>query len=516
MKKFSLKPLGDSCIQRLCKSWFFIGLIMAFCVSACGDDDENTVTPKFPEKQNIVCNAGETKEFAFEANTNWSLTSSAIWCKFEKDGMDEFILSGEAGKQTVTLTVTDDDQKVDNVSVAKLELTMGGQTIVIGEVTRSAVGYELKIYDEAGNEIQELEVGYNTYTPFKVKANFRFAATNLPSWVALEGDALVGAIDREVKGGLKIIADGSREKYPLEASEANLITFADESGKAFFPIKVYYKGMTPGAIEITTPATNRYDWTVSLDGKSFAQEGNTNTYTNRLPFTIKTLNDDYEIVFIEKGMYNNSLYLMDPEVDEWMRCEGEKGNIGLIVSPLDPFSGIEERVGYVLALSRAEYESIKDDLEGALIDGEDITYKYQQSALLAAFTQKEIKKDTEEKSFLIKKGGWEEIDCTKVTDSYVLDFLNGNYSVQDVYSITAAGGEYFAVYPLLSEEEWMGIAFVIDENDNDVNDVVLEPSMDGDGMYTGVTLPESLNKTIFVIFRGTDRMNKKALMITPN
>lgn len=522
MKKFSLKPLGDSCIQRLCTTRFFIGLIMAFCVSACGDDDDNTVTPKFPEKQTIVCNAGETKEFTFEANTNWSLTSSAIWCKFEKDGMDEFILSGEAGKQTVTITVTDDDQKVDNISVAKLELTMGGQTIVIGEVTRSAIGYELKIYDEAGNEIQELEVGYDTYIPFKVKANFRFAATNLPSWVALQGDALVGPVDREVTGGLKIVQDGNCEKYPVEASEANVITFADESGKAFFAFKVAYKGMTPGVIETTVPSTNRYDWTVSMDGKSFAQAGNTNTYKNVLPFTIKTLNDDYEIVFLSKG-WDDNIHLVGSDFDffayEWMHCERDKGNLSLIVDEYIPNAmngDPKDRTGYVLAFSRAEFESIKDNLEETLVEDGDIAYKYTQSNLLVAFTQKEVKTETEEKSFLIKKGGWEEIACTKVTDSNILDFINGNYSVKDVYSISANGGEFFIINPLLSEEEWMGEAFVIDENDNDANDVTLEPGMDGDGMYMGVTLPESFDKTIFVIFRGADWTNKKALMITPN
>ena len=42
---------------------------------------------------------------------------------------------------------TDDDQKIEKASVAKLELTMDGETIVIGEVTRSAVGTELKIFD---------------------------------------------------------------------------------------------------------------------------------------------------------------------------------------------------------------------------------------------------------------------------------------------------------------------------------------------------------------------------------
>lgn len=63
MKKFSLKPLGDSCMKMSCKSWFFIGLLMTFCLAACSDDDDDAVAPIFPEKQNIVCNAGETKEF---------------------------------------------------------------------------------------------------------------------------------------------------------------------------------------------------------------------------------------------------------------------------------------------------------------------------------------------------------------------------------------------------------------------------------------------------------------------
>ena len=65
MKKFSLKPLGDSGMKVLCKSCFFIGLLMTFSLTACSDDDDDTVAPVFPEKQNIVCNAGEKKETTF-------------------------------------------------------------------------------------------------------------------------------------------------------------------------------------------------------------------------------------------------------------------------------------------------------------------------------------------------------------------------------------------------------------------------------------------------------------------
>lgn len=98
-------------------------------------------------------------------------------------------------------------------------------------MTRSKVDYELKIYDADGIDITEqgiLKVGYRDFVRFDVKANFRFAATNLPGWVELEGGSLVGAVNQKVKGGLKIIENEVREKYPVQASEENVITFADE------------------------------------------------------------------------------------------------------------------------------------------------------------------------------------------------------------------------------------------------------------------------------------------------
>lgn len=444
MKKFSLKPLGDSGMKTLCKSCFFIGLLMTFSLTACSDDDDDTAAPVFPEKQNIICNAGEKKEFTFTANTNWSLASSAIWCKFQTNDTEEYIVSGTAGTQTVTIIVTDDNQKVDNISVAKLELTMGAQTIVIGEVTRSAVGYELKIYDEEGNEIQELNVGYQDFARFKVQANFRFAATNLPGWVELEGGSLVGAVDQRVNGGLRIIEDENREKYPVEASEQNVVTFSDEEGKAFYSFRVSYSGMTPGAMELTLPSTNKYDWTVSLDGKTFTQSGggvagtggSTTTLKNRLPFTVKTLNDDYEIVFVEKGSSNNDLYIMDASYNEWMRCEREGGSATLIVNEYTPASyEPAERVGYVLVFSRAEYDKIKDNLEATIIDGENLVYRYEQSNLVLQFTQKEVKSGGDELSITAVDGqSYDPIECVSYTGGDA-DYFKSEYGVTGIFEI---------------------------------------------------------------------------------
>lgn len=508
MKKFSLKPLGDSCIKKLCKSWFFIGLIMSFCLSACSDDDDNNaITPTFPEKQNIVCNGGSTTEFTFEANTNWSLTSSAIWCKFQKDGEDEFIVSGKAGKQTITIVVTNEDKKVGKESVAKLELTMGGQKIVIGEITRPVEDYVLKIYDEEGNEIQELEAGYEQFIKFKVKANFRFAATNLPGWVELEGGSLVGIPNQEVKGGIKIIKDENREKYPVEASDANVITFADEAGRAFSPFKVFYKGMTPGTIEVTTPSSNKYDWVVSLDGKTFAKSeaeltgGGSNAikFKNRLPFTIKTLKDDFEIVFVEKGSNNNNLYLMDPEVSEWMTCERNGGEISLIVKPLDPATDmINERVGYVLAFSKPEYESIKGDLEKNIIDGTDIVYKYTQTNLLVQFTQKEVKVEETSQYFTSSEVTIESYSGTDANS------LKEQYGVKGISEIKEPIAK---MYITTSFEIWEAIAYYLEDKTEAPAELI---SVSGTIM---IDSKKAEGKDIFIVAKGETDADKAMLIV---
>ncbi len=64
--------------KLLFKNWLVLmSLVMACGFTACDDDDDNVGTaPIFPEKQEINLAAGGSQEFSFEANTNWSLSSS--------------------------------------------------------------------------------------------------------------------------------------------------------------------------------------------------------------------------------------------------------------------------------------------------------------------------------------------------------------------------------------------------------------------------------------------------------
>lgn len=443
MKHLELKSIAGHCKKVLYKGCLFVGFLAACGLASCSDDDESAAAPVFPELQSFSCNIGETKEFTFEANTNWTLESSELWCKLVSGENEGFVLTGSAGTQTVTIRATDEGATVDAASVAKLWLTMGMQRTVIGEVTRSALGSELKIYDMEGNELEALTVGYDDFEPFKVKANFHFAVTGTPNWVEVEGGSLVGVSNQEVEGGLRVVQDGTVEKYPVAATDNKMIVFSAEDGKASFSFPLVYAGMDPMDIDVTAPSGNRYGWTVSMDGKNFAQEGGqgtsgSSTYTNRIPFTVKVLNDDYEFVYLEEwedfsGTKNISL--IDPSM-LWLHCEGEKGDISLRVDENEPqYAGpAEERTGYVLAFSRAEYESIKDNLEANIVENGDIKYAYQQRNLLIQITQKEQETTTGEQLVNNVTSGDASMKINFV--AYTGEKLNHYQSTYNVQSVT--------------------------------------------------------------------------------
>lgn len=151
-----------------------------------------------------------------------------------------------------------------------------------------------------------------------------------------------------------------------------------------------------------------------------------------MPFTIKTLNDDYVLVYMEgwEDMGGNKNI---SEIDAsmlWMQCDGEKGKINLMIdeySPNTSWGEPESRTGYVLAFSRAEYEDIKDNLEETIVENGEIAYKYEQRNLLIAFIQKEVKEETEDKSFKIKKADGKMLHLVKRPTS-----LFWNYSKETI------------------------------------------------------------------------------------
>jgi hypothetical protein len=265
------------------KYWLVLmALVSVTLFTACSSDDD-AVTPVFPQVQPIAGEAGEVKEFTFEANENWSLSSDKIWCKLvQGEKTDAFVLNGTAGKQTIKVKITDDDASND-MSVAQLFLNMGGQKVAIAEVTRSAAGYKLQVFDAAGNDITEtgITVGYKDlaeqpiYNKFTVKSNYRFAVTNTPAWVDLEGGFMVGTPNKDAVGGVSFKENqGVSAKYAIAKEGNYTITFTSEDGKAAETVPVIFEGMPEDMMEITHPNEKNASiwnvWNVSLDGKVFS------------------------------------------------------------------------------------------------------------------------------------------------------------------------------------------------------------------------------------------------------
>lgn len=474
--------------------WFFISLLMAFAVTACDDDDNDVVNVTFPEKQTIGGAVNETKSLTFDAVADWTLTSSTTWCYFiteetpaakAAEGVKEYAISGKAGKQTVTIGISEEGQEYDQATVASIIIRMNGQEAVLAEVTRNAAGRTFKLYKKGEGDAwievsaeEGIEAGYDNFIQYKAEANFRFASTNRPEWLSIEGGSIVGAANQEVLFGIKVVE--GRPEYSKYEQNAP-INFQDEEGKSVFTYPVNYKGMDPEAMEYEGPG--QWNWTVSLDGQTFIQTSQgisggeeTSSYNKFVEFTITARNDEFEPVFVteyQDWTGNTAYEYVDNDDRAWMNVQvrdPKTGKIRVKVMKLDTSMGEEERIGYIFVFPKALYDKMQENPEeyGVIVKGEydqetmttpiSLREEYFQNYLLMNFIQKEQKKpgEVEEAAFNVyykesEDEGAEKIDIeqTLVTGQHV----EPNWGTKKVYSIQPNTIKQFFVEPIL-EGEW--------------------------------------------------------------
>ena len=500
------------------KYWLVLmALVSVTLFTACSSDDDDAVTPVFPQVQTISGEAGEVKEFTFEANESWSLSSDKIWCKLVGEKADAFVLNGTAGKQTIKVKITADDAS-DDMSVAQLFLNMGGQKVAIAEVTRSAAGYKLQVFDAAGNDITEtgITVGYNVYTKFTVKSNYRFAVTNTPAWVDLEGGFLVGTPNEAVVGGVAFKENqGVSAKYAIAKDGNYTITFTSEDGKAAVTIPVIYNGMTTSTMDVTYPTSSQWAvWNVSLDGKVFTQNGSsltggdTNDFTfyNFVPFTLKTLGDAYQLVVFDKKEDG-----LREETSGAVKLQGEKGDVKLTVAPL----GSGSREFLVYALPQSVFESLENGLDG-MLEEDFMTVKsdYDRYFLMDVVQKEEKKGDSEVTAPIVTSMGME-ADCALTTNEEFKSYAEGifSYTGKEVFESTVYGG-YVAIYPQIDGWDPKAGAKVViyDGTGNPVPVENYEVGQDDKGIYVGLNA-DKLACPIFAGFNNMQRVCQRVVII---
>ena len=500
------------------KYWLVLmALVSVTLFTACSSDDDDAVTPVFPQVQTISGEAGEVKEFTFEANESWSLSSDKIWCKLVGEKADAFVLNGTAGKQTIKVKITADDAS-DDMSVAQLFLNMGGQKVAIAEVTRSAAGYKLQVFDAAGNDITEtgITVGYNVYTKFTVKSNYRFAVTNTPAWVDLEGGFLVGTPNEAVVGGVAFKENqGLSAKYAIAKDGNYTITFTSEDGKAAVTIPVIYNGMTTSTMDVTYPTSSQWAvWNVSLDGKVFTQNGSslnggdTNAFTfyNFVPFTLKTLGDAYQLVVFDKKEDG-----LREETSGAVKLQGEKGDVKLTIDALS--SGSREFLVY--ALPQSVFESLENGLDG-MLEEDFMTVKsdYDRYFLMDVVQKKENKGDSEVTAPIVTSMGMN-VDCALTTNDDFKNYAEGifSYTGKEVFESTVYGG-YVAIYPQIDGWDPTAGADVViyDGTGNPVDVKNYEVGQDEKGFYVGLNA-DKLTYPILAGFTDMQRVCQRVVII---
>ena len=498
------------------KYWLVLmALVSVTLFTACSSDDD-AVTPVFPQVKTIGGAAGAELDFTFDANESWSLSSDKIWCKLvQGEKTDAFVLNGTAGKQTIKVKITGDDAS-DDMSVAQLFLNMGGQKVAIAEVKRSAADHILTVYDADGNDITKtgITVGYNVYTKFTVKSNFRFAVTNTPAWVDLEGGFLVGTPNKDAVGGVAFKENqGVSAKYAIAKDGNYTITFTSEDGKAAVTIPVIYNGMTTSTMDVTYPTSSQWAvWNVSLDGKVFTQNGSslnggdTNDFTfyNFVPFTLKTLGDAYQLVVFEKKEDG-----LREETSGAVKLQGEKGDVKLTVAPLG--SGIREFLVY--ALPQSVFESLENGLDG-MLEGDFKTVKSDYDRyFLMDIVQKEDKKGESAVTAPIVTSMGMEADCALTSNEDYKMYAEGffNYTGNEVFESTVYGG-YVAIYPQIDGwDPTAGAKVVIyDGTGNSVENY--EPGQDEKGIYVGMNV-DGLKFPIFAGFNDAQGACKRVVFI---
>lgn len=198
----------------------------------------------------------------------------------------------------------------------------------------------------------------------------------------------------------------------------------------------------------------------------------------------------------------------------WMHCEGENGKINLTVDEYKPntaWGEPESRTGYVLALPRQKYTEIEANIEGAIVENGEIKYEYEQKYLLIAFTQKDVKEETDTQAFKVtyydpSEGVMQEATCTKSKDNY-------GYETDEVYVIKQpnSGNQALTIDPFMEgnfEEDWTVQVFM---GDNNVTKDYFEPMDKTFTISNNKVLTEDLHICIKQNYQ-----NVKVLIITLN
>lgn len=394
-----------------------LALVLMVAFNSC-KKDEGVITPQFPELKEVTCEVNDELDITFNANLDWSIQSSAAWCKFVNGEFTETTASGKAGEQTLKIQISDENWNYNTDDVAKLTLKMMDAQQVIYEITRAKREYlDLIIIDDSGNK-------YDANNPLTIKgsglrdvtadsvftivtatADMQVGIIKKPYWLFVEnmGNGVFSFIFN--KGNQDI--HGKDPIYSFRGGEDDKIVFATkdyidgnvETDKVrMVEVPVNYEGLKIDYIELSN--TYAVPLLVSKDGMKISKNNETNEVvanymigTPDFGATVSNVRDNKFRVYVfektEFEMDNGTIqyaYDFTKEVD-WLTVNLVDNKF--TVEQPNMLRSSEPRGAIIMAFSEDFCKLHENDWASVLLDDEGYIKPEYDNNIFASFTQKD-------------------------------------------------------------------------------------------------------------------------------
>lgn len=406
-------------LKKMSVKFYLMLALSAVAVLAGCKDDEEVVTPQFPDLKEQTVTLTETTDengnnvfsasldITFSANLDWTLESDAAWCRFVNGEFKEGTASGKAGDQTLKIEILPNDGWDYTIAnVAQITLSMGGKKQVIYKITVSSMELQgLVVTNEAGEILGvnnpltikgsglrdiELDKVYTVITAVSQGNAENIGIAERPEWLTITNAG---------NGTFNLIFNNENDlEEPINSfgvDKGYKIVVSD--GETNVEIPLAYEGLKAESLSFTDKETDGYPTKLyaSMDGTKFIYR-NSNGMTGEveeqefdapLSTNITARDGKYHVLVLgmseETAPNQAPYYNIDVDADvSWVEYTTNGTNIELSVKALEG----DKRGATVMVFSEAYWNAIQTDS----------LPKYNNSLRDAIFTSELVYSNTEE------------------------------------------------------------------------------------------------------------------------
>ena len=491
-------------LKKMSVKFYLMLALSAVAVLAGCKDDEEVVTPQFPDLKEQTVTLTETTDengnnvfsasldITFSANLDWTLKSDAAWCRFVNGEFKETTASGKAGDQTLKVEISDESWNYTSADVAQITLSMASQEQVIYKITRGTREYQnLVVTNEAG------DISYSSSTPLEIKGNNANVVTTslrasaeagmkiglqYPEWLTMSINQETGAYDftfnTESENDIRYPIENTDDVISFFTSDAETVE-TDKVRRIDIPVS--YEGFDKRALVIQSAHNGL---SVDADGTINIEEEQVESVSSTI---IANSNDFVILEGLQIKKYDNPenpnlgfsyTYDFDTNINlDWIEVS-EPTDDGVVTLSVKANDTEEDREAIVVLLPRAlaeecgtnynDYLLIADgdvDDEGNPLDNVGDLKPEFNTFTMASLTQ-EGKKDESSVSFVgsVPSAG---MSFDDVASNYTPDHASINPSedtsvgTDNVYEIKLSGAllGYGVQLEVLNFESGMSIEY---------------------------------------------------------